>query len=84
MSLEHAPQRQRRKRGPHKRRPIERVCVSPEEFSRATGISVPTLYRWMAEDPPRLRYTQVGERMRKIPTTEYSRLGLIGDAVEPA
>ena len=67
---------EKRKRGPRKQRPIEPVCVSPEEFSRATGISVPTAYRWMAHG--RLRYSQVGERLRKIPTSEYSRLGLSG------
>jgi hypothetical protein len=25
----------------------------------------------------RLHFTQMGERMRKIPTTEYARLGLV-------
>jgi len=76
MSLEHAPQRQ--KRGPRKQRPIQPVCVSPEEFSQATGISKPVIYRMMQDG--RLRYTQATSRMRKIPTTEYARLGLSGEA----
>ena len=75
MSLEHSPQREKQKRGPRKRRSIEPVCVSPDEFSAATGISRPVLYRMMADG--RLRYTQVTPSMRrKIPTTEYARLGL--------
>ena len=63
-----------RKRAPRKRWSIARVCVSIEEFSEATGISKPTVYRWMATG--RLRYTQFGQRMRKIPVTEFVRLGL--------
>jgi excisionase family DNA binding protein len=74
MSLEHNPQRQ--KRGPRKRRAIPPVCVSPEEFTRVTGISRPTAYRMMADG--RLRYTQLSSRMRKIPATEFERLGLSG------
>jgi hypothetical protein len=27
----------------------------------------------------RIRYTQFGQRMRKIPTTEFARLGLSGE-----
>jgi excisionase family DNA binding protein len=76
MSLEHSPQRQ--KRGPRKQRAIAPVCVSPDEFSKATGISKPVLYRMMADG--RLRYTQATSRLRKIPTSEYDRLGLSGVA----
>jgi|SoiMethySBSTD1v2_1073268.scaffolds.fasta_scaffold205156_1 excisionase family DNA binding protein len=75
MSLEHAPQRQ--KRGPRKRRVIDRVSDTVDEFSRATGISKAVLYRMMADG--RLRFAQVTPRMRRIPTTEYSRLGLSGE-----
>lgn len=78
MSLKHSPQRQKQKRGPRKQRPIQPVCVSPEEFSRATGISVPVVYRMMKDG--RLRYAQPTSRMRKIPTTEYARLGLSDEA----
>jgi excisionase family DNA binding protein len=72
MSLEHDPARQ--KRGPRKQRPIAPVCVSPDEFSKATGISRPVVYRMMEDG--RLHYVQVTPRLRKIPTTEYARLGL--------
>jgi hypothetical protein len=74
MSLEHSPQRQ--KRGPRKRRVIDRVCDSVDEFSAATGISKTAIYRMMQDG--RLRYVQATPRMRKIPTSEYSRLGLSG------
>lgn len=72
MSLEHDPARQ--KRGPRKQRQIAQVCVSPDEFSKATGISKPVIYRMMLDG--RLKYAQVTARIRKIPTTEYARLGL--------
>jgi hypothetical protein len=78
MSLEHAPQRQK-KRGPRKQRALAPVCVSPTEFSATTGISRPVVYRMMKDG--RLRYVQATPKLRKIPTTEYSRLGLTGDAV---
>ncbi len=73
MSLEHTIERQK-KRAPRRQRTIPPVCVSPDEFSRATGISRPVIYRMMADG--RLRYTQATPRMRKIPTTEFNRLGL--------
>jgi hypothetical protein len=72
MSLEHDPARQ--KRGPRKQRPIAPICVSPDEFSKATGISKPVIYRMMLDG--RLKYVQVTSRIRKIRTTEYARLGL--------
>ena len=72
MSLKHSPQRQ--KRGPRKRRAIERVCVSVDEWVEATGFSRPTTYRWMADG--RLKFVQLSARMRKIPTSEFERLGL--------
>ena len=78
MSLEDNPEPQK-KRGPRKRRMIERVCVSVDEWCESTGFSKPTTYRWMADG--RLRYVQFGSRMRKIPTTEYARLGLLPSEV---
>jgi hypothetical protein len=75
MSLEHGPQRQ--KRGQRKQHAIARVCYSPEEFSQASGISRPTIYRMMADG--RLRYSQVTPDMRKIPASEFARLGLTGE-----
>lgn len=69
MSLEHSPVRQRRHRG---REPIPRIALSINEFSVATGISRPTLYRMMRSG--QLRYVQLGERFRRIPATEIMRL----------
>jgi predicted DNA-binding transcriptional regulator AlpA len=66
----------RRKRQPRQRQAVDRVCVSVTEFSQATGISRPVLYRMM--DDGRLRYTQLTSDMRRIPTSEYLRLGLSG------
>lgn len=62
-----------------KRKPRAKMPVSPlgdrvEIFVRKTGISKPTTYRLMASG--KLRYAQVTERIRLIPTTEYERLGL--------
>jgi excisionase family DNA binding protein len=76
MSIEHSPIRQKR-RGPRAREPIARICVSIPEFCQATGISRPTVYRMM--NTGKLRFVQVGPRMRKIPTTEFNRLGLSGE-----
>jgi excisionase family DNA binding protein len=64
----------KRKRGPRKKRSIERVCVSIDEWIAATGFSRPTTYRMMAAG--KLRYVSFGSRMRKIPTSEFNRLGL--------
>ncbi len=81
MSLEPNLEQEKKKRL-RKKRPVECVCVSPEEFSRATGISRPTIYRMMADG--RLRFVQASERMRKIPTSEYGRLGLSGEGQSTA
>jgi excisionase family DNA binding protein len=79
MSLEHSPQRQKKKnkkkRKPTLFRMAGRVCVSVAEWCSTTGVSRPTAYRMMLDG--RLHYVQMGERMRKIPTTEYQRLGLV-------
>jgi excisionase family DNA binding protein len=76
MSIEHSPIRQKR-RGRRAREPIARICVSIAEFCQATGISRPTVYRMM--NTGKLHFVQVGPRMRKIPTTEFNRLGLSGE-----
>jgi excisionase family DNA binding protein len=52
-----------------------RVCVSPYEMRAATGLSLATIYRMMQSG--QLRFVQLGGRMRKIPTSEYARLGLV-------
>ena len=76
MSIEHSPIRQKR-RGPRAREPIARICVSVNEFCQATGISRPTAYRMM--NTGKLHFVQVRPRMRKIPTREFTRLGLSGE-----
>jgi excisionase family DNA binding protein len=73
MSLKHAPERQRRRRG-HIRPSLPRVAVTVGEFSATTGLSRPTLYRMMIEK--KLRYAQIGGT-RRIPVSEYRRLGLV-------
>jgi excisionase family DNA binding protein len=62
------------KRAPWKQRAFAPVCVTIDEFVATTGLSRQTTYRWMADG--RLRYVQLGERMRRIPTSEFARLGL--------
>jgi excisionase family DNA binding protein len=74
MSLDHAPTRRRRRS--HIRPPIPRVALTVGEFSWATGLSKPTLYRMMIEGE--LRFAQIGGT-RRIPVTEFGRLGLNGE-----
>ena len=57
---------------------MQRVGYSVSEFSEAINVSMPALYKWMALG--RLRYVQLGERMRRIPASELKRLGFEGDA----
>ena len=73
MSLEHSPTRQRR-RGAG-RVPIPRVAYTIDEFAKATNISRPTIYRMMKDG--QLRFVQLSERFRRIPASEFARLGLI-------
>jgi len=71
-------QRARLRKQPRKQQAPDlagRVCVSPYEVAAATGLSLPTIYRMMKRK--QLRYVQLGGRMRKIPVSEYARLGLI-------
>jgi excisionase family DNA binding protein len=62
------------KRARWKQRAFAPVCVTVDEFVAATGLSRQTAYRWMADG--RLRFVQLGDRMRRIPTSEFARLGL--------
>jgi excisionase family DNA binding protein len=75
MSLEHDPSRQNRRRGGGPMLP--RVAVSVSEFSSTTKLSKPTLYRMMQRG--QLRFAQIGA-IRRIPVSEYQRLGLIDNA----
>jgi hypothetical protein len=59
-----------------------RLTDSPRDFHDRTGISIPTIYRMMADG--RLRFVQVTDDMRRIPTTEYLRLGLVSSMEEVA
>lgn len=72
MSQQNSSQQKRPRR--RQRPPMARVCVSIDEWIEATGFSRPTTYRWMSDG--RLRFVQFGTRMRKIPTSEFERLGL--------
>jgi excisionase family DNA binding protein len=73
MSLEFDPARQR-KRG--RRFPLPRVAVTIGEFVSSTGLSRPTVYRLMKSG--RLHFAQIGGT-RRIPVSEYRRLGLIAE-----
>lgn len=66
----------KRRPRPRKKQPVNpsRVCFSIQEWTDATGISVPTTYRMMADG--RLHYVQLTDDMRKIPAIELVRLGL--------
>jgi excisionase family DNA binding protein len=48
---------------------------SPDQFARRVGASRSTIWRMMRDG--RLRWIRVGTRLRRIPTSEYERLGLL-------
>lgn len=54
---------------------ITRLGDSVQDFVTRTGISRPTAYRMMADG--RLQFIQVTDDLRRIPTSEYARLGFI-------
>jgi excisionase family DNA binding protein len=54
---------------------LTRLGDSVQDFVTRTGISRPTAYRMMADG--RLRFIQVTDDLRRIPTSEYVRLGFI-------
>ena len=55
-----------------------RVSVTVSEWCASTGTSKPSAYRMMKAD--KLHFVQLGKRTRRIPTTEYERLGLLPSA----
>ena len=66
----------KRKRGRHRQRStLTRLGDSVQDFIDRTGISRPTAYRMMADG--RLKFIQVTDDMRRIPTSEYVRLGFV-------
>ncbi len=52
-----------------------RVSVSVAEWCASTGTSKPSAYRLMSAGD--LHFVQLSPRTRRIPTTEYERLGLV-------
>jgi excisionase family DNA binding protein len=66
MSLEHSPERQRRK-------PVSRLAYSVNEWCELVNISRASAYRMMADG--RLRYVEIAG-VRRIPAKENVRLGL--------
>jgi hypothetical protein len=73
----------KRKRGKHSQRPTPtRLGDSVQDCIDRTGLSRPTAYRMMADG--RLKFIQVTDDMRRIPTSEYVRLGFITDTKEVA
>jgi excisionase family DNA binding protein len=73
MSNERSPTKQRRRRGLSPV-PVPRVAYTIDEFAEATNISRPTIYRMMQNG--QLRFVQLNERFRRIPASEFTRLGL--------
>jgi hypothetical protein len=74
--------KRRRKREQKPRTPPPRLTDSVRDFCARTGVSVQTAYKLMADG--RLRYVQVTDDLRRIPTTEYVRLGFVADVREVA
>jgi hypothetical protein len=73
----------KRKRGQHSQRHAPtRLGDSIQDFIDRTGISRSTAYRMMANG--RLKFIQVTDDLRRIPTSEYVRLGFITDTKEVA
>lgn len=73
----------KRKRGQHSQgHAPTRLGDSIQDFIDRTGISRATAYRMMADG--RVKFIQVTDDMRRIPTSEYVRLGFITDAKQVA
>jgi excisionase family DNA binding protein len=67
-----------RKRRRHRRERARVVAVlgdTVDQFVAKTNTSRATAFRMMADG--RLRYVKLGLRLRRIPTSEYARLGLV-------
>jgi hypothetical protein len=75
LSLEHAPQRQRKRGRPRKQwKPAGRLADTVNQWCDRTGDSRATAFRKMADG--RLRYVQdTPGGPRKIPHSEYTRHG---------
>jgi excisionase family DNA binding protein len=67
-----------RKRRRHRRTRAPVLAVlgdTVDQFVAKTNTSRATAFRMMADG--RLRYVKLGPRLRRIPTSEYARLGLV-------
>jgi excisionase family DNA binding protein len=78
----HSPSGKRKRGKQSQRSTLTRLGDSVQDFIDRTGISRPTVYRMMADG--RLKFIQVTDDMRRIPTSEYVRLGFITDTKEVA
>jgi excisionase family DNA binding protein len=74
-TIEHPRARQRRRRSVSPV-PVPRVAYTITEFAEAANISRPTIYKMMKDG--QLRFVQLSERFRRIPASEFARLGLTG------
>jgi excisionase family DNA binding protein len=70
----HSPTGKRR-RGTSRAQFGERLYDTPDQFCHKTNTSRSTVWRMMRDG--RLRYVKFGPRLRRIPTSEYERLGLV-------
>jgi hypothetical protein len=52
-----------------------RLYDTPDEFARKISVSRATVWRMMLDG--RLKYVKFTPRIRRIPTSEYERLGLV-------
>jgi excisionase family DNA binding protein len=57
---------------PHDPSTTERIGYSVNEICKGLAVSRAAVYRWMASG--KIKYVQVGDRLRRIPATEYARL----------
>jgi excisionase family DNA binding protein len=57
------------------RAPPVQLADSIDEFMRKANVSRATVWRMMKAG--KLRFVRLGERIRRIPITEYERLGLV-------
>ncbi len=57
---------------PHDPTTTQRIGYSVDEICEGLDVSRAAVYRWMSNG--KLKYVQVGDRLRRIPATEYARL----------
>jgi hypothetical protein len=67
----------KRQHGHHSRSPPAQLGDSIQEFMTKANVSRATVWRMMKTG--KLRFIRLSDRIRRIPTSEYRRLGLIPD-----